>query len=38
MNDIRLNKDDLKFYCEQLSILELKKLDFSQNRIGDVGL
>ena len=36
MNDIKMNKDDFRFYCEKLSILKLNKLDLSQNKLGDL--
>lgn len=38
MNDIKLNKENLNFYASKFSLLFLKKLDLSQNKMGDLCL
>ena len=35
MNDIRINNDSLNFHKKKLSLLNLKKLDLSQNKMED---
>lgn len=38
MNDIKLDKEYHKFYYDKLSILKLRTLNLSQNKLGDLCL